>query len=72
MESSNQSLVRLIVLIFFLAWTFLLGSETLAIQQSCAPMIRPVQQSDVKAFSDRCKSVSVMTYPLPSRQQKGR
>jgi hypothetical protein len=52
---NKRLLVRSIVLIFFLSWTFLLGSETWAIQQSCTPMIQPVQQSDVKALGDRCK-----------------
>jgi hypothetical protein len=52
---NKRLLVRSIVLIFFLSWTFLLGSETWAIQQSCTPMIQPVQKSDIEALGDRCK-----------------
>ena len=56
MQSFKQFLVRLIVLIFFLTWTFLLGVETWDIQQSCTPMIQPIPGSDVaKVLSDRCK-----------------
>ncbi len=55
MQSFKRFLVRFIVLTFFLAWTVLLGSETWAVQQTCNPMIEPVQESELKAFNNRCE-----------------
>lgn len=75
MQSFKRFLARFIVLTFFLAWTLLLGSETWAVQQTCNPMIKPVQESDLKAFSNSCRPPclspkilvdDICVYPCPS------
>lgn len=53
---SKQSLIKLIVLLFFLLWTVFLGVETWKIQHSCTPMFGSLNSVSSEAYCHKCPS----------------